>query len=154
MLKTVLLEQLPLPFFYLFLTYSASSLFETKHKLISPDMKPNPLRHSIDLCYPGWNSTSSLTRTIQFFKVLPKCISEKHCSIGGLFLQQKTTALQNICVVKLLSEHFCWQPFPLKIQFLYSLLSCVVLRGGPMVDTEVTTFGIQVYRSLDFCWEF
>ena len=32
--------------------------------------------------------------------------------------------------------------FPPKIHFLYCLLSSVVLRGGPIQDTEEKTFGI------------
>ena len=39
---------------------------------------------------------------------------------------------------------FVYSHFPLKIQFLYSVLSSVALWGGPMIDTEGKMFEIQV----------
>ena len=37
---------------------------------------------------------------------------------------------------------FAYSRFPPKIQFLYCLLSSVILWGGPMVDTEGSIFEI------------
>ena len=78
-------------------------------------------------CEPAENLISGFVEWIcaVVITTMPQC---KYTTSIGIFFCCKFTVIYNS---RLLSKHFCLQPFLPKMQFLYSLLSSVAPWGDP-----------------------